>query len=91
MGFRPTRYDQDLWIRKRADKGYDYVGKHTDDIMIVSPEPMAIWKILKETYERTKVGPPKFHLGRDYEKMEDGRWRIGTKTHTLEALQKAEE
>ncbi len=23
--------------------------------------------------------------------MDDGRWRIGTKTHTLEALRKAEE
>ena len=36
------------------------------------------------------VGEPTFHLGCDYEKGQDGLWRIGTKTHVAEALKKVE-
>jgi hypothetical protein len=39
MGFKPMRFDPDAWLRLREDKsGYDYIGTHTDDLMIVAED-----------------------------------------------------
>ena len=87
IGFRPTRYDPDVWIRAQEDH-HEYIGTHTDDLMVVSKNPQGIMDTLSKTYKIAKIGPPKFHLGCDYIKNVDGTWSIGTKTYVNEALQK---
>jgi Reverse transcriptase (RNA-dependent DNA polymerase) len=92
LGFEPTRYDQDVWYIKRKDTknpGYDYIGTHTDDLMIVAQDPSKYMVELQKVYTINNIGPPSHHLGCDYEKLPDGRWTIGTTTYVKEALQKA--
>ena len=36
MGFKPTHFDPDVWIKKNGKDHYDYLGTHTDDLMCVS-------------------------------------------------------
>jgi hypothetical protein len=37
MGFKPTRFDPNIWLRLRDEKaGYNYISTHTDDLMIVA-------------------------------------------------------
>ena len=35
MGFEPSRYDTDAWI-KEGLHGYDYIATHVDDLMVVA-------------------------------------------------------
>ena len=65
MGFKPTRFDQNVWIRGR-EGGYDYIGTYTDYVLVVATEPTSISEKLKETYTIKAFSPPKFHLGCDY-------------------------
>jgi hypothetical protein len=91
MGFRSSRYDADIWYKMRPDKkGYDYIGTHTDDLMIVAKEPRVHFDVLEGKYTIKKIGPPLFHLGCDYTTNEgsDGMWSIGTATYVTEALEK---
>ena len=62
MGFKPTRFDPDVWIRGR-EGGYDYIGTHTDDVLVVAKNPAQIFEKLQETYTINKFGPPLHHLG----------------------------
>ena len=43
MSFKPTFFDPDIWIRGR-DGGYDYIGTHTDDVLVVDVEPTSIFE-----------------------------------------------
>lgn len=88
MGFSPTRYDSDVWIRENGKHHYDYLGTPTDDLLCVSNRADEIMADLQKTYEIKKVAPPEFHLGCDYRKNDNGQWQIGTITHAKEALKK---
>ena len=68
MGFKPTRFDLDVWIMGR-EEGYKYIGTHTDDVLVVSVKPTSIFKKLKEKYSIKDFGPPKVHLGCDYSQV----------------------
>ena len=46
IGFNPTRFDLDVWIRG-CKGGYDYIGTHTDDVLFVAIEPNYIFEKLK--------------------------------------------
>ena len=92
MGFLPTRYDQDVWYIDHKDPktpGYDYIGTHTDDLLIVAKNPSKYMEQLQKVYTINNIGPPTHHLGCDYEKLPDGRWTVSTSTYVKEALQKA--
>lgn len=93
LGFTPSRYDQDVWwyqLRKDpTSPGYDYLGTHTDDLMIVAKDPQQYMQALQKVYIINNIGPPRFHLGCNYAKNEAGNWTIGTSTYTIEALTKA--
>jgi len=40
MGFNPSQYDPDVWMRKRDDnKGYDYISTYVDDFLITAKDP----------------------------------------------------
>jgi hypothetical protein len=91
FGFKPSRHDQDIWIRKCSKGlGYDYVGTHTDDLMVVGADPKSIMDSLQTKYQINKIQPPAFHLGCDYQKGSDGSWYQGTKTYSAECINKVE-
>ena len=62
MGFKPTRFDPDVWIRG-GEGSYDYIGTLTDDVLVVAVDPTSIFKKLKETYTIKAFSPPVVHLG----------------------------
>ena len=40
IGFKPSRFDRDVWMRLRDEKdGYDYICTHVDDFKVVAKEP----------------------------------------------------
>ena len=94
MGFRPTRYDPDVYIRRsKSHNGYDYLGCHTDDVTIVAKDAQSVLDQLKKSYKISKPGAPTYHLGCDYKmKAKEGkdRWMIGSATHVKEAIEKVE-
>ena len=95
LGFTPARYNQDVFTHQnKADSGYDYIGCHTDDLLILADNAQKILDSLMKIYVVSNPGPPVYHLGCDYSKVSDEGeefWCIGSSTHTKEALVKAEE
>jgi Reverse transcriptase (RNA-dependent DNA polymerase) len=71
MGFTPSRYDRDVWLHhceNTTSPGYDYIGTHTNDLIIVAKDPQQYMEQLQKVYSINNIGPPKFHLGCDYAK-----------------------
>ena len=90
QGFRPTRHDTDIWIRKCAKEcGNDYVGTHTNDLVIVRKDPQSIMTGLQSVYQINKMSPPRYHLGCDYEQR-DRMWYIVTQTYSTECISRVE-
>ena len=90
VGFKPTRFDPDVWIRRR-DGGYDYIGTRTDDILVVAKHPARVLEKLQKTYMINKFGPPLHHLGCDYEQVKKGynvKWIMSSFTYIKECLSK---
>ena len=90
MDFKSTRFDPDVWIRGHKG-GYDYIGTHTDDILVVALEPTLIFEKLKQTHTMKKFGPPTVHLGCDYARVAKGsetKWVMGSYTYIKECLSK---
>ena len=47
--FTPNRGDSEIWFRLNSkQEGYDYIGTHTDDLMIVAKEVQPIMDGLQE-------------------------------------------
>ena len=91
MGFRPTRYDRDVWIRKYKDKNsYEYVCTHSDDFLITSKEPEAVLKALKAVYTIKSSGKLDYYLESDHKYDKKGRVCIGCKTYIKEAIERVE-
>jgi hypothetical protein len=88
MNFKQTSYDPDVWWRKYDEKNNEYIGTHTDDLLVISKDAKSIMDNLQKVYSIKNVEEPKYHLGVDYRKDEKGTWYMGTVTHTQEALKK---
>jgi hypothetical protein len=88
MNFKQTSYDPDVWWRKYDDKNNEYIGTHTDDLLVISKDAKSIMDNLQKVYSIKNVEEPKYHLGVDYRKDDKGTWYMGTVTHTQEALKK---
>ena len=83
MGFKPTRFEPDVWIRGRKG-GYDYIGTHTNDVLVVAVDPTSIFDKLKETDTIKTFGLTKVHLGCDYAQVKKGainHWVMGPSTY----------
>ena len=65
MGFRPSKSDPDMWIRKEPDGSHNYVARFVDDVIVFSEDPMKIMEELKITYIMKGVGKPQYYLGGD--------------------------
>ena len=49
MSFKPTRFEPDVWIRGRKG-GYEYIGMHTDDVLVIFTNYTSIFNTFKENY-----------------------------------------
>ena len=65
MGFKPSKADPDLWIKKLDNGTYEYVARFVDDLIAFSKDPMSIMKELENTYIMKGVGKPQYYLGGD--------------------------
>ena len=69
MGFRPSKADTDLWIKKKDDH-YEFIGVFVDDITVFSKNPQEIFNTLntKYKYEFKEVCQPTYYNGADIKK-----------------------
>ena len=90
MGFKPTRFDPDVYIRDiKEGTGWDYLGVHTDDVTAVAVDARGVMDELMGHYDIKKSGEPTYHLGCDYKKVTHGGnsyYEIGSVTHVNEAV-----
>ena len=63
MGFRPSKADADLWIKKLPDGTYEYMARFVDNLIVFLKHPMALMKELEQTYVMKGVGKPIYYLG----------------------------
>ena len=64
ISFKLTRFDLYVWIAGRKS-GYDYIGTHSDDVLLIVVDPTSIFNRIKENYMMKYFGAPKVHLGCD--------------------------
>jgi hypothetical protein len=91
FGFRPTRFDQDVWIRLANDKShYEYICTHVNYFCIFVQEPQPIMDQLKSIFTIKSEGPPEYYLGNNYKQDKKGRWCIGCCTYIKESEARVE-
>jgi hypothetical protein len=91
LGFKQTRFDNDVWIRLNIDKDvYDYLYTHVDNFMICAKDAKLIMDHIEKVYTIKDIGPPNYYLGNDYKKDRRGRWCIGCKKYLKEAVKRVE-
>ena len=71
MGFKPSKADPDLWIRRGKDGLHEYIARFVDDVIAFSKNPMAIMKALEKDYIMKGVGKPQYYLGGDVVDMNE--------------------
>lgn len=88
MGFKPTRFDCYIWIRKRDDgSGYDYKATYVDDFLIIVEDA---WKYMKELQKIKDPKIPDVYLGGTYKGSPSGTWSITVKDFIKEGLRQIE-
>jgi len=65
MGFKPSKADPDLYIKRLPDGSYEYIARYVDDVIAFAKDPMKIMKELQKTYSMKGVGTPQYYLGGD--------------------------
>ena len=92
MGFVPTRYDRDVWMRLREDgTGYCYVCTHVDDFKVVSKNPGKWIEDIAKVFLIKEHGPRAYYLGNNYKYHTPGDvWTFGTTTYATEAVARVE-
>ena len=97
LGFKPTRFDRDVWMRLReptddaSSSGYDYICTHVDDFKIVAKDPERWMNHIEQTFLVKESGVRDYYLGNNY-KYHDGQdmWTYGCDSYVAEAITKVE-
>ena len=91
-GWRPTRYDRDVWIRlHKKSQTYEYITTYVDDFMIFSRETQPIMDWFKSKFTIKGDGPPDYYLGNDFKQnSHTKKWTIGCRKYIKDALEKIE-
>ena len=92
IGFVPTQYDKDVWMRDRGDStGYNYICTHVDDFKVIAKDPTSWMNVIKKTFLVKSCGPPDYYLGNNYVFIDDENiWTVGCQTYLAEAIRKVE-
>ena len=90
MGFSLTRFNTDFWITV-LKCGYDYIGTHTDNLIVFALNLSHIFEEQRKTYMIKDCGVPKLHLGFSYKQInvvKKACFVMGYTTYTSESLTK---
>ena len=74
MGFKPSKADPDLWMKRIDDGTCEHVARFVDDVIAFAKDPMRIMEELKKTYTMKGVGKPQHYLGGDVVDLPD-EWK----------------
>ena len=95
LGWSRSRGDSDVWFRPYGDDLYEYIGTHTDDLMVVSKEPKFVFEELQKHFKFKTLEEPKYYLGIDYHPCVDANGKdcmeLGCHTYVKECLVKVSE
>ena len=91
FNFKPTRYDNNVWIRQSEDgNSYDYICIHVDNFMAVGKRAQRIMDEIKSVYTVKAEGPPDYYLGNDDKQDKKGRLCVVSKKYIKEVLTRIE-
>jgi hypothetical protein len=93
LGYTCSRGDPDVWYQPNGENHYDYIGTHTDNLIVVSKNVVKIFDELKLLYTFKDTVEPKYHLGVDYVRtVVNGRvkYQLGSFTYVKEPIAKIE-
>ena len=95
LGFRPTKVDADLWMRKKKGGTYEYIAMYVDDLLAWGKNPMEIIKEVQDTFKLRDIGFPDYYLGADVNKVEEAHLKndgftmgISAKTYIKNSMDK---
>ena len=71
LGFKPSKADSDLLIRKHEDGHYECIARYVDDVIIFSKDPMSIMAKLQAKFTMKGIGEPRYYLGGDVHKLSE--------------------
>jgi len=92
MGFSPTRFDPDVWLRMRDDEsGYDYISTYVDDFLITAKNPWPFMGQLQAVYKIKDPSSPTTYLGALYTGDPSGIWTINCKNYIQAALSQVQQ
>lgn len=84
MGFKPTRFDRDVWMRLRDTN-------HVDNSKVIAKDPMMWIDRIAGAFLIKEHGPHKYYLGNDYTYHEgQDIWTYGSHTYSKEAVARVE-
>jgi hypothetical protein len=88
MGFKQCKADPDIWMKRMKDH-YEYVCVYVEDLMHFSKNPKKFYDLLtsKYGYKLKGVGPPKYHLGGDFNYDKEGTLAWGVYTYIKRMMQ----
>jgi hypothetical protein len=88
MGFTPTRFDPNVWMKRREDSsGYDYISTYVDDFLITAKDPWPYMEHLQSVYKiKNPEEKPSNYLGATYSGSPEEYWTINCKAYIKEAL-----
>ena len=97
MGFKSTRADADVYMRKNFRNGgapyYEYLLVYVDDVLVVSHAPDAVMKQIGSEFEikNGEYGPPTSYLGAGISKVQLGNgeecWSMDSKKYVKAAIE----
>ena len=92
LGFFPSRFDRDVWIRLRDTKdGYDFICTHVDNFKVVVKDPDILTERVASVFLIKEHGPRKYHLGNDCKYHDDqDMWTYGISTYAKDAIARVE-
>ena len=96
MGFKPTRADADVYMRKNFRNGgnpyYEYLMVYVDDVLVISHAPEEVMKRIGSEFEikNGEYGPPSTYLGAGISKVQLGNgeecWSMDSKRYVKAAI-----
>lgn len=89
LGFQPTRFDSDVWIKKRSDNtGYNDISTYVNDFLITAKDPWAYME--QEIYAIKDPKVPDSYLGANYIGDPQENRSITAKKYIREAISQIE-
>ena len=92
LGFTPSRFDRDVWMRLQDSKnGYDYICTHLDDFKIVAEDTDGWLRMISNAFLVKSYDPRSYYLGNDYTYHEElDVWTYGGSTYTNDTIGRVE-